>query len=517
MHIVIFRFTFILSLSLIHTVLKAQNPQAYLNSIQVHWESDNTNFWYRNDLKGGQREFVLVNAITGEKKLAFDHEKVAQLLGVKPMELPFDELEFSNDSGVIKFYSYNGKGWAYDSTTNEILEIDAESNRRGGIPPDSTISTTYYGGGSTSITFHNDLDKPISVYWVTGNGERIWYHDLAPDSSYNQGTGVGHFWLVTEQRKDTAVLGAFRARKFAGTAIMDEDIPVPVDPNNVPPEETVVSPDGTKEAFVRAHNLWLRNLVSGTETQLSTDGSKKLSYHRDAVRERAMWLEYDKPDYPSSLPDAYWSPDSKRLIAMRTKVVSEPRVYLKAKSGEQAVSYPYLRPGAEVPTQDVRLFNIENAQEILVNQSLWPNQYSLGADGWKDGVFRIMYNQRGHQLLRFITINGNSGEVKTLIEENSETFIDYSRKFFMQELENENEILWMSERDGWNHLYVFDAKQGGLKRQITKGSWVVRSVNHIDEAQGVVWFWAGGIYPEQNPYFLHLCRAKLDGSGWEVL
>jgi dipeptidyl aminopeptidase/acylaminoacyl peptidase len=517
MYVLQFRLALILNILLTSIVLKAQNPQVYLNNIQTHWQDDNTHFWYRKDLKEGQREFVLVNAATGKKKAAFDHEKVAKLLGEKPKQLPFDELTFSNSSEIIHFYSYDGKGWAYDPTINKIQPLDAKSDRKGGIPADSIISSTYYGSGSTSITFRNDLDKGISVYWVTGNGERIWYRDLDPDGSYKQGTGVGHFWLITEQGRDTAVLAAFRARKFAGTAIVDEHVPVPVNPKVIPPEETVVSPDGKKEAFVRDENLWLREIESGTETQLSSDGTKKLSYHRNAARERTIWLEYNNPDYPSSLPEVYWSPDSKRLIAMRTKVISEPRVYLKAKPGEQASSYPYLRPGAEVPTKDVRLFDAVNKKEIPVDQSLWPNQWSLGTEGWKDGVFRVMYNQRGHQVLRFIAIDGSSGAIKTLIEENSKTFIDYSRKFFMQELENKDEIIWMSERDGWNHLYAFDAKQGGLKRQITKGKWMVRYVDHIDEEQGLVWFWAGGVYPEQDPYYLHLCRAKLDGSEWEIL
>ncbi|MEM9921028.1 MAG: DPP IV N-terminal domain-containing protein, partial [Bacteroidota bacterium] len=517
MRLFTWRLALALSLPLIPFLLKAQNPSVYLNDLQVHWEDDNTDFWYRQDLKGGQRAFVLVKATSGEKKPAFDHKKVAQLLGAKAEALPFDELAFSKDSEIIRLYAYDGRGWSYDPLKNSIQALAEGSHQRGRIPADSIIGTTHYGNGNTSITFRNKLDKEISVYWVTGNGERFLYRNLAPDSSYNQGTGVGHFWLITEQGKDTAVLAAFRARKMAGTAIVDENVPVPVDPRSVPQEETVSSPDSTMEAFVRDDNLWLRVLASGAEIQLSKDGSEKMSYQRDAVRERAMWLQYDQPNYPTSLPEVYWSPDSKRLIAMRTKAVSEPMVVLKTGSGEQAMSYPYLRPGAEIPTQDVRLFDVENTREIAVDQSLWPKQWRLSPEGWKDGAFRFFYNQRGHQLLRWITIDGSSGAVQSLIEETSNTFIDYAYKYFLQEIAGGEEILWMSERDGWNHLYVFDAKQAGRHRQITKGPWAVRDVDHIDESRGVVWFWAGGVYPEQDPYYLHLCRAKLDGSGWEVL
>ncbi|MEM8900355.1 MAG: DPP IV N-terminal domain-containing protein, partial [Bacteroidota bacterium] len=287
MRLPILQLAFMLSLPLTFISLRAQDPKVYLNDIQVHWQEDNIHFWYRKDLKENEREFVLVNAQTGEKKAAFDHDKLAQLLGTNPQQLPFDELKFTDNSSIIHFYTYDGKGWAYDLVKNEIQALEIGSKRIGSIPPDSIISSTYYGTGSTSITFRNELDRAISVYWVTGNGERIWYHDLSPDSSYNQGTGVGHFWLITEQGIDTAVIGAFRARKFEGTAIMNEHVPVPINPQDEPTPETVPSPDSTMEAFVRDDNLWIRNLVNGRETQLSMDGAKLLSYHRDAIRERA--------------------------------------------------------------------------------------------------------------------------------------------------------------------------------------------------------------------------------------
>ena len=75
----------------------------------------------------------------------------------------------------------------------------------------------------------------------------------------------------------------------------------------------------------------------------------------------------------------------------------------------------------------------------------------------------------------------------------------------------------MSERDGWNHLYLYDAKTGQVKNQITKGPWVVRGVERVDEAKRQVWFRAGGIRPGQDPYYIHYCRVNFDGSGLTVL
>ena len=105
-----------------------------------------------------------------------------------------------------------------------------------------------------------------------------------------------------------------------------------------------------REAFVREHNLWLRTLSDNTETQLTTDADLTHTMHRDASRERAIGMEYDKPDYPDTLPEVVWSPDSRTLLAFQTKTVDEKRVYYVESSPSDQVqpklqSYPYLKPG----------------------------------------------------------------------------------------------------------------------------------------------------------------------------
>ena len=99
----------------------------------------------------------------------------------------------------------------------------------------------------------------------------------------------------------------------------------------------------------------------------------------------------------------------------------------------------------------------------------------------------------------------------------SKTFIDYEGKLFVHYLDATGEIIWMSEADGWNHLYLYDAKTGQVKNQITRGPWVVRGVDRVDEEKRQIWFRAGGIHPEQDPYYIHYCRVNFDGSGLTVL
>ena len=88
---------------------------------------------------------------------------------------------------------------------------------------------------------------------------------------------------------------------------------------------------------------------------------------------------------------------------------------------------------------------------------------------------------------------------------------------FRTTTQDTDEIIWMSERDGWNHLYLIDARTGTVKNPITQGNWVVREVDRVDEEQRQIWFRAGGIYPEQDPYYIHYCRINFDGSGLTML
>ena len=129
----------------------------------------------------------------------------------------------------------------------------------------------------------------------------------------------------------------------------------------------------------------------------------------------------------------------------------------------------------------------------------------------------FLYNQRGHQILRVIAVDAATGKVQTIVDEQSPTFIDYSGKSFFNYLDDSGEIIWMSERDGWNHLYLYDAKTGSVKNQITKGEWVVRSVDKVDEKKRQIYFYAGGIRPGQDPYYLHYCRVNFDGTGLTIL
>ncbi len=263
------------------------------------------------------------------------------------------------------------------------------------------------------------------------------------------------------------------------------------------------SPDKQWRVEVRDHNVWLVSQSDGGEHQLSFEGNAADGYEGQAV---------------------YWAPNSSRFVVSRRQPAQGREVYLVESSPRNQLQpqlhvLDYLKPGDRVEVLKPHLFEVDSKAEIPVSDALFSNPYRI--QGWRwasdSGEFYFVYNQRGHQTLRMIGIDAFTGSARAVVEESSSTFIDYAYKQFHRHLEDSEEVIWMSERDGWNHLYLFDRATGRVKNQITRGEWAVRKVDFVDEERRVVWFQAGGIYPEQDPYYLHACRVNFDGSGMVAL
>jgi dipeptidyl aminopeptidase/acylaminoacyl peptidase len=286
----------------------------------------------------------------------------------------------------------------------------------------------------------------------------------------------------------------------------------------------VSSPDGNREILVRGHNLALRDTKTDKVEALTWDANPDDSYARDLERDRSIEMQYNAQDPEQPSPEVSWAPDSRHFVAIRCRAGTKRRVYLVESSPKDQVqpkllSYPYLKPGDAVPLRQPRLFDVYTKREIALDSALFPNPWSLDDIRWTadSSRFTFLYNQRGHQILRVVGVNANSGRAEAIVDERSKTFIDYAGKFFAEYLDDTGEIIWMSERDGWNHLYLYDAATGQVKNQITRGEWVVRGVERVDRKKRQIWFRAGGIRPGQDPYYIHYARVNFDGSGLVIL
>jgi dipeptidyl aminopeptidase/acylaminoacyl peptidase len=274
-------------------------------------------------------------------------------------------------------------------------------------------------------------------------------------------------------------------------------------PGAPPNQQARPSPDGRWQALIRNYNILVRP-TPGTaappqEFMLSTDGSEGDAYTLNSIR---------------------WSPDSKKLAAFRRRPGYERLVhYVESSPADQVqpkhTTNFYRKPGDVVDFDLPVVFDIEARRQMPGDIALFPNPYANTRLEWRSDSRSVTfeYNQRGHQLYRVLEIDATTGRTRTLIEEAQKTFVEYSGKRFSDDVADGREIVWASERDGWNHLYLYDGATGRVKNQITKGQWVVRGVDRVDAENRQIWFRASGMHAGRDPYFVHYYRVNFDGTG----
>lgn len=268
-----------------------------------------------------------------------------------------------------------------------------------------------------------------------------------------------------------------------------------------------------------------RRLVSDAEASATTDHGPKTPARVDdasaspSAEDASPVSEPAVPDLPSAAkslagPGA-WAPDGRHVVVWEIEPAQQHTVHVVDSAPRDRVeprlkSWQYLKPGDRIERRWPRLF-ARDGREIALDRSLFASPWSITEPRWSaDGrTFFFLYNQRGHQVVRMLAVDAESGEVRTVIEETSPTFVDYAHKIWWHWL-SDVELLWTSERDGWNHLYLVDVA-GGVARQVTSGPWMVRAVQSVDAGSRSAVLRVMGIDPAQDPYHEHVIRATFDG------
>lgn len=410
---------------------RVEGPRrVFKDRITPHWFYENTRFWYRNDLRGGTKEFIVVDAKQGTRASAFDHAKLAAALSkaagseYRADRLPFNSIEFVEEDKVIRFT-------AGETTWKCRLDSYAcsKSEPAADAKPDESDASENQPSRRTQ----------------------------------RRGEGEGADSQLTADR----------------------------------------SPDGNWSVILKEHNVFIKSHNGDAEEiQLSQDGKEGLAYGRHS-----------------------WAPDSKTLVAWRVEPGERKEVYLiesSPKEGGRAKlkSRPYPLPGDKFATYEPNLFDVASRKQIKPPVDRFEHEWLRPRLHWSRAGRRFSYQQvdRGHQRFRVIEVDAQTGTTRNLIDEKTATFIwtahtENLNLSTVHWLKDTDELIYTSERSGWRHLYLIDAKADALMRPITAGGWVVRGIDRIDESSRQVWFSASGVYPNQDPYFMHHGRVNFDGSG----
>lgn len=283
----------------------------------------------------------------------------------------------------------------------------------------------------------------------------------------------------------------------------------------------VVSPDGKKAVFIKDWNLWVKDLDTKKETQLTTDGVKDYGYATD----NAGWKHSDAAIVS-------WSPDSRKIATFQQDQRKVNDMYLVTTNvgAPKLEQWKYPLPGDKyIPTIRRVVIDVETPKVISLNIPPDPHRATMSDDISSSGSFddidwspdakevAFVSSSRDHKNAKVRIANTATGEVREVFEETVKTQFESGRGAInWRYLPASDEIIWYSERDNWGHLYLYDSKTGKLKHQITHGEWLVGKVLRIDEKERTIYFTGHG-REKGNPYFAYFYKIGFDGKGLTLL
>jgi dipeptidyl-peptidase-4 len=292
------------------------------------------------------------------------------------------------------------------------------------------------------------------------------------------------------------------------------------EPGSGPYEDA--SPNKEWIAFVKDSNLFLRYVPTGEVVQLTRDGEPGWDYATEIPSLRPMVAQGNQD--VKQRPAVFWSPDSSKLVTYRMDTRSAGRFtnlqfVPPGQLRPRAFTVVYPLPGEVLPKAEPMIFDVQKGKRIEVKTAPLEIQFQGGPgfDWFPDSKgFYYQAEDRGEKAIEVRTVDPETGEQKVLIREQAEHYVDPGETF-VRFLHDTGEFVWSSERDGWNHLYLYSQKSGELKNQITQGPWVVRQIVDIDEKLRRVYFLANGREKGEDPYQTHLYGIGLDGKNLTLL
>jgi dipeptidyl aminopeptidase/acylaminoacyl peptidase len=498
-------------------------------TVSPRWLETSDRFWYAYRTREGRR-FMFVDPVKRSKAPLFDHAKMAATLTsitglpYDAQHLPFSTLRFVKQDTAFEF--------------DVQVRGDAVINK----PPARETTDSAGAQGARRQPHDGELNEP------------------------QQGTG------------QTAAAGTARTSPRARTLHFEYELAtgrltrLDDDPHGIrPPRWASFSPDGRTVVFARKHNLFMMDADNYAkalekaddptivETPLTTDGEEHYSYGRTAreiqnQREQEQQQrqqqedegggelvdERDQTDPTGRMPaiNLVWSRDSGKFALIRRdarkvsdlwviNALAEPRPTLE--------SYRYAMPGeANIPQSELHVFDRATRQRVTISDDRFTDQTlqistravpnniqrdprrPLAAEWLSDssGTLYFLRQSRDQHRLDVVAADTATGQTRTLIEERLNTYVESKP---LRLVNGGRELIFWSERDGWGHFYLYDTATGALKNRITEGEYVATAIENVDDKARVLYFTAGGREKGEDPYYTHLYRVGLDGSGLKLL
>jgi dipeptidyl-peptidase 4 len=284
----------------------------------------------------------------------------------------------------------------------------------------------------------------------------------------------------------------------------------------------VFSPDGKRAVFIRDWNLYVRDIATGVERQLTTDGVEDYGYATD----NAGWTHSDHAI-------VVWSPDSKMLATFQQDQRKTGEMYTVSTN----IGHPHLDRWKYplVGDKDVTMIErviIDVDSAKVTRLKMPPDQHrSTLCDnlvcqaGWEDvqwasdtKTLAFVSTSRDHKVEIVRIAEVATGAVRDVFTETVPTFFEsgYSSVNWRY-LSKRNEILWFSQRSNWGNLYLYDAGTGQLKHAVTQGDWNVDEILHLNQETGEIILTGMGREPTEDPYYRRIYSANLDGAHLKLL
>ena len=255
------------------------------------------------------------------------------------------------------------------------------------------------------------------------------------------------------------------------------------------------SPDRSVQIFCRDNNLWMTK--DGDTKPLTTNGDSSYYY--------SAWGSF--------------SQDGRYFATVRIKPAPKRSVYYVESSPKNQLQpilhkQEYAKPGDSLNYRVPVIVEVATGRVVEPSTALFQSQYNVTAPRWESDNEHVTFefNERGHKTYRILELSATTGMVRTLIEEKNDKYVNYNRQQRI-DLQDGKHIIWTSERDGRNHIYLYDRKKAALVRQVTKGEYYVRGIQRVDEKAGVIYFSACGMNKNEDPYLIHYYKIGLNGKG----